>query len=230
MPGRDIPSKLLQIQPLTVQIMSVRCVGIILAGGLNTRMGGRNKAFLRLENRSYLERTIDALSDCTDKLLLVTREPDVYKKCNLEVVKDIFDVRSPLAGIHAGLVHMRAEYAFCTSCDSPLLQKEVVKILIDSIHPGVDVIVPASGTYYQPLCAVYSKRCVPFIEELLIRGEFKTDRLFEHVAVKKIPYECIQEVDPGLTSFFNVNFPEDLDTATQLLGVESGRRKASANH
>ncbi len=203
----------------------MRCDAIILAGGLNTRMGGRNKAFLRLGNRSFLERIVDTLSCCTDTQILSTREPEVYKKWDLEIVSDRFEFRSPLAGIHAGLVHMRAEYAFCTGCDAPLLKREVVQLLVDAIEPGVDVVVPFSGTYYQPLCAIYSKRCVPIIEEQLIKGDLKTDRLFDRVVLHTIPYETLQTVDPDLMSFFNVNTLQDLDTATQMLHIDSSREE-----
>ena len=197
--------------------MSANCAGIILAGGLNSRMGGRNKAFLRLGDRYFLDCIIHALSGCLDKLLIATREPDVYDRWGVETVRDIFDVRSPLAGIHAGLAHMRADYALCTSCDAPLLQKGVVRLLVDSIHPQVDVIVPADGTYYQPLCAIYSKRCIPHIEEQLTRGDLKTDRFFERVSVRKISYRKIRAVDPNLHSFFNVNTTEDLDAVVRFL-------------
>ena len=196
--------------------MSANCVGIILAGGLNTRMGGRNKAFLRLGDRLFLDCILHALSGCIDKLLLATREPEVYAQWGLETVRDLFDIRSPLAGIHAGLVHMQADYAFCTSCDSPLLHSEVVRILVDSIRCEDDVIVPASGTYFQPLCAVYSKRCIPLIEEQLERGDRKTDHLFERVTVRRIPYRLIRTVDPYLRSFFNVNTPADLEAAVRF--------------
>lgn len=204
------------LQPSSVWSMFANCVGIILAGGLNTRMGGRNKALLRLGDRYFLDYIVRALNGCIDNLLLATREPEVYEQWGIETVKDIFAVRSPLAGIHAGLVHMQAEYAFCTSCDAPLLQSEVVRVLVESIHPGFDVIVPALGTYYQPLCAVYSKRCIPFIEELLTGGDMKTDHLFDRVSVRKVPYRKIRAVDPNLHSFFNVNTPEDLEAAARF--------------
>ena len=196
--------------------MSANCIGIILTGGLNTRMGGRNKAFLRLGKRYFLDCIVRTLGCCVDELLLATREPNIYQRWGLETVRDIFDVQSPLSGLHAGLVHMEAEYAFCSSCDSPLLRVEVVQILIDSIRTGYDVVVPASGTYYQPLCAVYSKRCIPVIEEQLASGDRKIDHLFKRVVVKKIPYRIFRKVDPNLHSFFNVNTPADLDTVVRI--------------
>jgi len=197
--------------------MKKTSAGIILSGGQNIRMGGRNKAFLRLGGRYFLDWIIDTLSHDCFELLLATREPALYRERDLIVVEDIFQVRSPLTGLHAGLVNMQADYAFCTSCDTPLLKSEIVQLLIDEIEPGYDVIVPASDTYYQPMCAVYSRRCIPFIEKQLNLGDLKTDNLYAKIKLKEIPYERFEAIDPDLKSFFNVNTPEDIRLAARLL-------------
>lgn len=197
--------------------MKPTCAGIILSGGQNTRMGGRNKAFLRLEDRYFLDWIINTLSNACCELILATREPYLYSEWDLKIVEDIFKVRSPLTGLHAGLVNMLADYAFCTSCDTPLLKKEIVQVLIDEIEPGYDVIVPVSDTYYQPMCAVYSKKCIPFIEKQLNLGDLKADHLYEKIKLKEIPYERFEAIDPDLKSFFNVNTPEDIYSAGRLL-------------
>jgi molybdopterin-guanine dinucleotide biosynthesis protein A len=180
-------------------------------------MGGRNKAFLELDGRSFLDRIVKALDRCFDRLLLVTRQPELYRRVPGEIVEDILDVRSPLTGIHAGLVNMDTDFGFFTSCDNPLLKPELVRMLVNEIEPDIDIVVPSSGSYFQPLCAVYSKRCVPLIENRLGRGEVKADGVFDSLGVKKIAYERLQAVDPALESFFNVNTPEDLKTAEQAL-------------
>jgi len=197
--------------------MKTTCAGIILSGGQNTRMGGRNKAFLRLGDRYFLNWIIDTLSNVCCELILATREPYLYGEWNLKIVEDILQVRSPLSGLHVGLVNMQADYAFCTSCDTPLLKKEVVQALIDEIEPRYDVIVPTSSTYYQPMCAIYSKRCIPFIEKQLNLGDLKADHLYEKIKLKEIPYERFEAIDPDLKSFFNVNTPEDIYTVARML-------------
>ena len=197
--------------------MKITCAGIILSGGQNIRMGGRNKAFLRLGGRYFLDWIIDTLSNTCYELLLATREPALYREWRLKIVEDILQANSPLTGLHAGLVNMEADYALCTSCDTPLLRSEVVQVLIDEIAPGYDVIVPASGTYYQPMCAVYSRRCIPFIEKQLNLGDLKTDHLYEKIKLKEIPYERFVAIDPDLKSFFNVNTPEDIYTVARML-------------
>ena len=197
--------------------MRTTCAGIILSGGQNIRMGGKNKAFLRLGGRYFIDWIIDSLSNVCVELLLATREPTLYNEMGLKVVEDILQARSPLTGLHAGLVNTRANYAFCTSCDTPLLKSEIVQLLIDEIELGYDVIVPNSGTFFQPMCAVYSRRCIPFIEKQINIGDLKVDHLYEKIRLKKIPYERFKAIDPDLRSFFNVNTPEDIHLAFRLL-------------
>jgi len=196
--------------------LSPTCSAVILTGGLNTRMQGRNKAFLQLGGRRFLTRVLDAVSAYLDDCLIVTRQTGLYREWPVKIVADRLAVHSPLAGIHAGLLSMRSEFALVTSCDTPFLKKAVVKRLLTALEPDVEVIVPASGTFFQPLCALYSRRCAPVIEEILAQGEVKVDRLYARVRVKRVAYRHFEAVDPELLSFFNVNTPGDLETAREL--------------
>ena len=181
--------------------MSVRCAGIILAGGRNTRMKGHPKGGLRIAGKSFLDRIAAAVGTCTGELILVTRETAVYYNWPYRIVEDVFQVRSPLSGIHAGLLHMDAEVAFVSSCDTLFLHHAVVRMIVDQSDDASEIVVPASGTYFQPLCAVYSKACVRLIERQLSRGDPKVDHLFDQARVKSIAYEQLQSVDPQLNSF-----------------------------
>ena len=180
-------------------------------------MGGRNKALLELGGRSFIDRILTAIGGCFKELLLVTRQPELYNDLPVRIVEDIFNIRTPLTGLHAGLVNMDADYGFCTSCDTPLLKTELVHMLVNEIDVYSDIIVPGSGSYYQPLCAVYSKRTIPYIEDSLENCDIKTDGIYETLRVKRIPYQRLRAVDPKLDSFFNVNMPEDLQTAMQAI-------------
>ena len=197
----------------------IDCTGIILSGGLNTRMQGRNKALLELGGRCILDRILDAVTACCSRCMIVTREPALYLEWEVEIMRDMFDVRSALTGIHAGLTMMTTDFAFVTSCDTPLLKKEVIQMLMEEMKPNVDVIVPRQETFYQPMCAIYSARCAPVIEQMLQRQQLKVDRLYDRVKTKAIPYERFKSADPNLNSFFNVNTPEELETARRLIAT-----------
>lgn len=190
---------------------------IILSGGLNTRMQGLNKGFLCLQGQSFLQRLLDVLQPLFPEIILVTRQPELYQSLGVRVVTDIFQVRSALTGIHAGLLHASCKQAFVTACDTPLLQSDLIRTLLKNWDQGCQALVPRKGHFYEPLCAVYSRQCLPWIEELLQNARIKTSNLYSLVRVKEIPEHILSAADPELLSFFNINSKQDLHRLKDLL-------------
>jgi molybdopterin-guanine dinucleotide biosynthesis protein A len=186
------------------------CSGIILSGGLNKRMGGKNKALLSLGGRTVLDQVYHAFQGLFDEVLLVTRDPLQYLSWDLTIVTDLFPTRSSLTGIHAGLFHASAPHAFITACDSPFLKPELIMTLLEELEPRWDVIIPVTEQGHQPLCAIYSRRCIRPIEDQLRNEDPKILNFFPKVKVKEIPEERLRQADPDLVSFVNINTPEDL--------------------
>ncbi len=186
----------------------IDCCAIILAGGLNTRMKGSNKAFLEIGGRRILDRLLDSLQSAFREIILVTRQPEPYGGYPLKVVKDIFPDRSSLTGLHAGLTHGKAGYGFVVPCDTPFLQSALVRMMAAQLEPAMDIVVPFFDGHYQPLCAIYSKRCLPAIENQIIGGDYKIIQLFDRMNVRVVPVDEVKAVDPDLLSFLNVNTPE----------------------
>ena len=184
--------------------------GIILSGGMNSRMFGKNKSFLPLGRTTFLERLLATLKPLFSELILVTRDPDLYTLGQLKVVRDIFDIRSALSGVHAGLIHARQQHAFVVACDTPLLKKELVERLILAGYEDDEVVVPRKGKHLEPLCAVYAKSCIPHIETLLEDEKVKISNLFQLVRTREVDAFTINQEDPDLKSFININTPEDL--------------------
>ncbi|RJQ86471.1 MAG: molybdenum cofactor guanylyltransferase [Desulfobacteraceae bacterium] len=193
------------------------CSGVILAGGLNTRMQGRNKAFLEVGGRAIVDRLIEILGTFFAEILLVTRQPELYAGRPIRVVEDIYAARAALTGIHAGLRHIQTDFAFVVPCDAPFIEPALIRSLLAELEPHLDVIVPMVDHFYEPLCAVYSKKCLPAIEEQLNRGDYKISRLFERIRLKTIPLEKIMQADARKRAFFNVNTPEALAASRDMV-------------
>lgn len=200
------------------------CAAVILAGGLNTRMQGCNKAFLEVGGRSILDRVTETLAGFFEEIVLVTRRPELYTDRPIHVVEDVYEARSSLTGIHAGLRHIKAEFGLVVPCDAPFIKPALIRILLDEIEPHLDVIVPTVGRFYEPLCAIYSKRCLSPIEDQLDRGDYKITRFFDRIRLKTIPAQKIVRVDARLLSFFNVNTPRAL-RESRVLAPDDGLPK-----
>ncbi len=199
--------------------MKYPCSGIILSGGLNTRMGGKNKAFLSVGNKTIMDRLYKTFQGLFDEVLLVTNNPLQYLSWNLMIVADLFPIRSSLTGIHAGLFHTSAPHAFITACDTPFLKRKLIRALLEEVEPKWDVVIPVTEEGNQPLCAIYSKRCIKPIERQLKNEDPKILKFFPRVNVKEIPEPRLRSADPHLVSFFNINTPEDFTASEKILGL-----------
>ncbi len=206
---------------LTHQTRLPRCCAVILSGGLNTRMGGKIKAFLKVGDQTILHRLLASLQPHFEEILLVTRQPKLYEAVPVQVVSDIYTARSSLTGIHAGLVHCQADYAFVVPCDTPFLQTEVIRLLLSETTRAWDVVVPHLDGHYEPLCAIYAKRCLPAIEAQLKQEDYKILNFFKNLRVKSLSMEQLKVADPRLLSFFNVNTPSALSFCQQLVQTET---------
>ena len=196
--------------------MKSPCSGVILAGGLNTRFSGQDKALISVGRRRILDRIYEVFIQLFDEIFLVTNSPVRYLEWDLNIVSDLYPVRSSLTGIHAGLFYASNPHVFFAACDTPFLKKELIGVIIDRIEPGCDAIIPEISVGLEPLCAVYAKQCLKRIEQHLAQEKLKIQWVFKKNRIKKIPERILRERDPELISFININSPEDLEKAEAL--------------
>ncbi len=191
--------------------------GVILAGGENKRFSGKNKAFIRIGEKCMLDRIYRIYDDLFKEIILVTNDPLQYLDWDFQIVTDLFPMKGSLVGIHAGLFYSTTPYAFFAACDTPFLQKELIGTIIDSLDSEVDVVIPETGLGLEPLCAIYSKACLKPIERQLAAKVLKIQTFFQKVRVRKVSETSLRGSDPDLLSFFNVNTPDDLKKAENLV-------------
>jgi len=190
--------------------MKYQCSGVILAGGASSRFAGRNKAFIKIKDKRILDRICGVFKELFKEVLLVAKDPLPYIQEDIQIATDLFPVRSSLTGIHAGLFYAKTPYVFFTACDTPFLKKEMIETILDHIDQGSDIVIPQTDEGFEPLCAVYSKNCLPIAERHLVHNKLKILRVFQRTRIKTIPEKVLRLKDPDLISFFNVNTPDDL--------------------
>jgi molybdopterin-guanine dinucleotide biosynthesis protein A len=203
--------------------MTYPCTGVILSGGLSTRFNGRNKAFLNVGGKRILDRLYTIFSDLFNEIILVTNDPMLFLEWDFTIVTDIFPARSSLTGIHTGLFYMKNQFAFFSACDTPFLKKALVEVLLENIDRNKDIIMPETSAGMEPLCAIYSKRCLNTAENHIKRNKLKIQRALSGHRLIKIPETVLRSKDPELTSFFNINSPEDLIRAEAMAAKRIGQ-------
>lgn len=193
------------------------CAAAILAGGLGSRLGHVDKARLEVGGQPILERLLAVCQGLFSEILVAGRDPERFVGLAVRAVPDLTGKRGSLAGIQAALAHARAPHCFVVACDAPFVSRKLVQLLLSRLEPGDDVLIPRKPDgYLEPLCAIYSRRCLPHIEERLAQDRFKIVEFFPKVRVREIPPEEVLAADPELVSFFNVNTPGDLEEARRL--------------
>src|SRR6201988_2317709 len=85
--------------------MTIETFGLVLAGGLARRMGGGDKALIRIGSETILDRALDRLKPQVSGIVLnANGDPARFALFGLPVVADsVPDFAGPLAGILAGL-------------------------------------------------------------------------------------------------------------------------------
>lgn len=195
-------------------------LGLVLAGGQARRMGGGDKALIKIGGTTILARVLERLSpQCARIILNANGDPARFAFAKLPVVADLVpDFAGPLAGILAGLDWAAAnapdaDYLASTPGDCPFLPRDLLsKLHAARIAAGTPLACARSGDWRHPVVGLWPvalredlRRAL--LDEGLHKIEIWTAR--HGVAIAEWPDK---PVDP----FFNVNTPEDAARAEQI--------------
>jgi molybdopterin-guanine dinucleotide biosynthesis protein A len=195
--------------------------GIILCGGLSTRMG-TSKALLPFGAETMLQRVVRLLSTVVSPIVVVAAAgqslPDL--PADVIVTRDEEQGRGPLEGLRAGLKALpeTVDSAYVTSCDVPLLALDFVRRMIDLLADH-DIAVMEIDGFPHPLSAVYRRNTLPHVEALLAQNRLRPVFLFDAVRMRRVqPAEMIS-ADPELLTLRNLNTREDYLAALSIAGL-----------
>lgn len=182
--------------------------GVILVGGKSRRMG-RDKAFLPIAGRPLFEGVLEVFRGCFDRIVLVGDRAERFARYGLPVLPDIYP-GSALGGLYTGLYRSTTEHVFVGACDLPFPNEAVVRHLC-SLKSGFDAVVPRVEHGFEPLFALYAKRCLGPMRELLEGGHYCAYGYYPKVRVRYVHPEELRPLDRDGRSFVNVNTPEEFD-------------------
>ena len=207
---------------------------VILAGGRSRRMGA-DKAFLDLGGQTLIERAVARLGRLSDDVIVVTNEPERFARLGARLVGDVLPGKGALGGVYSGLRAARHAAAVVVACDMPYLNAGLLRYMAGLLE-GYDAVVPQGSTGraggerpdqaavkakeidLHPLHAVYAATCLGAIEAAIARGDLRTMAFFDDVRVRIVGGDEIDRFDPQRLSIWNVNTPEEWQTARSLAG------------
>jgi molybdopterin-guanine dinucleotide biosynthesis protein A len=174
---------------------------------------GVNKAFLEIDEIRLIDRTLAVYRQVFNEIIIVTNEPCAYLEFNdVALVTDIYKEKGPIGGIFTGLFFAKNQYIFVSACDLPYLNADFI-LYLGRLVGRHDVIVPETAEGYQPLCAVYSRNCLPVIKKRLETDNLKITGFYKDARVLAVTENQLRPFDPCGLLFRNLNTPSDFENA-----------------
>lgn len=180
---------------------------------------GRDKRFLTVDGSSVFRRTLKVLKKTFAETIVVLAEPvDLLDVQGSRVVFDLIANAGSLGGLYTGLIASSRPRIFAVACDMPFLDSEVIRFMV-SFDGAADVVVAELAGRFQPMHALYSQRCMPFLKTMAERQDLKIQKLFrrEELRITVIGTHELAPLGSGLRSFQNINTPDDLARAEAVI-------------
>lgn len=183
-------------------------VGVILAGGRGTRMGGVAKADVKLGDTRLLDLCIDRLDPQVSHLAVNANDPVGTR---LPVIADtVAGHLGPLAGVLSGLIwgeNVGATHIVTVAVDTPFFPCDLVPRLLMAGDGGLAIATTPDGQ--QGTFGLWPVALQSALAEFLNDGGRKVRAFTQTHAAALAPFP---ETTPP--AFFNINTPDDLTQAT----------------
>ena len=199
--------------------------GLVLAGGLATRLGGGDKTLRLLGGRHMLSHVIDRLAPQVGPTAISANgDPARFAAFGLPVLPDHAPAgqAGPLAGILSGLEWTRRE----TSCkrmltvagDTPFFPDDLAARLNAAAAGHPDRIAVASSRLRRhPVFALWPVSLEEDLRRFLSEGaSFSVASFLDRNDVATVDFPIRQMGGAEFDPFFNVNTPDDLAEAEEI--------------
>ncbi|MFG1358117.1 molybdenum cofactor guanylyltransferase MobA [Xanthobacter pseudotagetidis] len=225
MPGRtQPPSPAPNPEPSATPAPPV--IGLILAGGLGTRMGApalgaAAKPMVLLGGRPLAAHVAERLRPQVARLYVAGNDAEALAPLGLPVLPDAFPGRpGPLAGVLAGLDRVAAEapegLLLTAPADTPFLPGDLTARLAAGLPAGGGPACAASFGRRHPVIALWPVAARDRLRLLLEAGERRVGFVIELLGGAAIAWN-----PAGNDPFYNVNSPQELEIAQSRLAARS---------
>ncbi|MDR0372488.1 MAG: molybdenum cofactor guanylyltransferase [Nitrososphaerota archaeon] len=206
---------------------------VILAGGSAIRFNNSDKGLFELNGKRLLNHVIDAVKGLAEEIIIVTstqERADTYAKITSKKISfalDATEAKGPLVGALTGFEAAQGDYTLLLPIDSPFVSKEVLALLFD-LSPGKAAVIPRhTNMEIEPLHAVYNtEQALRATKETLAQNQFDMHSMIEQLrGVRYVSTLVIEQLDPELKTFVNLNTPLDLKKALNTAKSKKGKKE-----
>jgi molybdenum cofactor guanylyltransferase len=185
--------------------------GLILAGGLGTRMGSIDKGLQPFRNVPMVTHVMQRLAPQVNGILInANQNIATYRQFGAPVYPDHTpDYAGPLAGMQTGLIHCQTDYLVTVPCDSPFLPHDLAERLYDALQSQqADLAIAVTDEGKQPVFCLLKKSLLPHLTAYLESGKRKVGEWTSSL-------KCAEVYFADEAAFRNINTLEDLRTFEQ---------------
>ncbi|MET3598617.1 molybdenum cofactor guanylyltransferase MobA [Martelella mangrovi] len=195
---------------------------VILAGGASQRMG-TDKAMLEIDGETLLARAHRQIALQASPVLVSRHGADMRAPPGAIVVRDIgTDHEGPLAGILAALDHLTrndspATHMISVAVDTPFFPADLVARLTEARPAENEIVLAQSEGRVHPVFALWPLALHDDLTRWFATGSNR--RLMDFVKAhphRTVDFSTVATPEGAVDPFFNINTPQDLDTARQI--------------
>jgi molybdopterin-guanine dinucleotide biosynthesis protein A len=197
---------------------------IVLAGGVSSRFG-QDKGTLEIAHKPLIRHVVDAVSPLVDETIVVTSSQERIAKYakilsgDVRFAVDLCESKGPLIGALTGFETAHGKYALLLPFDTPFISGEVVSLLFELCLGKAAAIPRWPNEQIEPLHAVYQAKAALEAAKIAVdEGKLNVRAMIEKLrGVRYVSTLVIQQLDPELKTFFNVNTPVDLKRVVAMV-------------
>lgn len=200
---------------------------IILAGGFSTRLG-QDKGLVQLAGKPLVRHVLDKTKNLVEETLVVVSsktQAEKYEKVlgsDATILVDNAEAHGPLAGANVGFREASGTYSLLLPCDAPFISRDILQLLLELCINKNAVIPRWPNCNIEPLQAVYcTEAALRASNEAVSSGEVKMQAMVDKLrGVRYVSTLVLEQLDPELNTFINVNTAFDLKKAEAILNRE----------
>jgi len=180
-------------------------IGVVLAGGRATRMGGKDKGLQLLNGTPLWQRVADVLADQVSALAIsANRHIDIYQQSGYPVYQDRqADYPGPLAGMLSVMQQSQGEWFIFCPCDTPFIPSCLVERLVRQ-RGDSPVVWVHDGERDHPAIALVNRALASDLQQYLASGERRVMVFMRLSGGHPVDFSDLK------SAFINVNTTEDL--------------------
>jgi molybdopterin-guanine dinucleotide biosynthesis protein A len=208
---------------------------VVLAGGKSSRFPtatyGSEKGLVLLNSKPLVLWVIDALAQIATEFILTVSQKTRDKFINffknstprnvpIKIVEDTQPGLGPIGGMLTGFHNAQEPYVGVAPCDTPFIKPALYRMLIDTLQKSKNShgVVCMVNRFYEPLHAVFVRtKIISALQKVVRAGKLKPTDAYQMLNLIIVNEPTISQVDANFVSFLNINTPQDLSRAKDIL-------------